>query len=267
MAHLSAGMSNHSSPISPPPTPGVGAHGDKLHGGHLGGSPPKSHSSASSRHSSPRLPKDLSTAPTQVDHDATGLGVQQSSRVSSPDQIRPPFPMPNGLPAFGKDFNVKDAFPDHPMGSHDTNPGGSRSRPYAHVRSFHDDNKVRAYPRLSKPVELMRNSYDVVVIGSGYGGGIAASRMARTGQSVCLLERGHEKWPGEYPSGMRDSVSELHFSGNFAPGWSSGHGVEGGDPTGMYHLILGKGQNAVVCNGMFQDSIFEARRAKADTSV
>ena len=43
-------------------------------------------------------------------------------------------------------------------------------------------------------VELMRPAYDVVVIGSGYGGGVAASRMARGGQSVCLLELGREKW-------------------------------------------------------------------------
>jgi hypothetical protein len=50
------------------------------------------------------------------------------------------------------------------------------------------------FPRLSRPVELMRPSYDVVVIGSGYGGAVAASRMARGRQSVCLLELGREKW-------------------------------------------------------------------------
>ncbi len=52
----------------------------------------------------------------------------------------------------------------------------------------------KIFPRLSIPVELMKHQYDVVVIGSGYGGGVAASRMARGGQSVCLLELGKEKW-------------------------------------------------------------------------
>ena len=52
----------------------------------------------------------------------------------------------------------------------------------------------KKFPRLSIPVELMKHQYDVVVIGSGYGGGVAASRMARGGQSVCLLELGKEKW-------------------------------------------------------------------------
>ena len=52
----------------------------------------------------------------------------------------------------------------------------------------------KIFPRLSISVELMKHQYDVVVIGSGYGGGVAASRMARGGQSVCLLELGKEKW-------------------------------------------------------------------------
>lgn len=40
----------------------------------------------------------------------------------------------------------------------------------------------------------MRPEYDVVVIGSGYGGGVAASRFARAGKSVAILELGLEKW-------------------------------------------------------------------------
>lgn len=95
----------------------------------------------------------------------------------------------------------------------------------------------------------MRHSYDTVVIGSGYGGGVAASRMARAGKHVCVLERGKERWPGEYPVSAGDALKQLHVSGEFSPKWLPGIPVDGGDPTGMYHLILGKGQNAVVGNG------------------
>ena len=49
-------------------------------------------------------------------------------------------------------------------------------------------------PRISRPVELLGLEYDAVVIGSGYGGAVAASRMARAGQKVCVLELGREKW-------------------------------------------------------------------------
>lgn len=120
----------------------------------------------------------------------------------------------------------------------------------AKVRASTADDHLDEHPRISKPVELLRNEYDVVVIGSGYGGGVAASRMARTGQSVCVLERGRERWPGEYPEKTVDALKEMHVSGTFAPHWFRGKMVEGGDPTGMYHLIMGRGQNAVVCNGM-----------------
>lgn len=61
-------------------------------------------------------------------------------------------------------------------------------------------NAENKYPRISRPVELLRHTYDVVVIGSGYGGGIAASRMARAGQSVCVLERGKERWRRCFPA-------------------------------------------------------------------
>jgi len=50
------------------------------------------------------------------------------------------------------------------------------------------------FPRLSRPVPLMRPEYDIVIIGSGYGAGVAASRMARTGKTVAVLELGEEKW-------------------------------------------------------------------------
>lgn len=128
--------------------------------------------------------------------------------------------------------------------------GGPRGRTHAKIRTYADDARSRQFPRISKQVELMRGSYDVVVIGSGYGGAVAASRMARAGQRVCLLERGEEKWPGEYPVTTAEAVAELHTSGQVAPGlFFPATAVEAGKPTGMYHLIFGRGQNAVVCNG------------------
>ena len=55
---------------------------------------------------------------------------------------------------------------------------------------------------LSTPIGDLQSSYGVVVVGSGYGGAIAACQMARTAVtkgapdkpafSVCLLERGLE---------------------------------------------------------------------------
>ena len=44
-------------------------------------------------------------------------------------------------------------------------------------------------PRLASPFETLGSHYDAVVVGSGYGASIAASRLARAGQRVCVLER------------------------------------------------------------------------------
>lgn len=56
---------------------------------------------------------------------------------------------------------------------------------------------------------IKRSHYPVVVIGSGYGGAIAASRLARAGQAVCLLERGREFAPGEFPDTEPEALAEV----------------------------------------------------------
>lgn len=49
---------------------------------------------------------------------------------------------------------------------------------------------------LSTPWEQRKNAYDIVVIGSGYGGAITAARLAAADlnpkPSICILERGKE---------------------------------------------------------------------------
>jgi cholesterol oxidase len=51
---------------------------------------------------------------------------------------------------------------------------------------------------LVNPISDLRDSYGVVVIGSGYGGAILAARLAQ-GRSLCILERGREWIPGTFP--------------------------------------------------------------------
>lgn len=63
--------------------------------------------------------------------------------------------------------------------------------------------------RVTTPIEDIDDSYDVVVVGTGYGGAIAASRMARAGRRVCVLERGVELQPGEYPDTELEAVGSM----------------------------------------------------------
>ena len=66
-----------------------------------------------------------------------------------------------------------------------------------------------AFPKLSLDRASIKPRYDVVVVGSGYGGSIAASRCARAGQAVCVLERGKEWRPGEFPELLRHASKEI----------------------------------------------------------
>jgi len=65
-----------------------------------------------------------------------------------------------------------------------------------------------------------KKSYDVVVVGSGYGGAITAARIATADlpakPTVCVLERGKEWWPGNnpFPDTLRDVTSEFHSALN-----------------------------------------------------
>ncbi|MBU8895156.1 GMC family oxidoreductase N-terminal domain-containing protein [Corallococcus sp. M34] len=51
--------------------------------------------------------------------------------------------------------------------------------------------------------------YDVVVVGSGFGGSISALRLAQAGKSVAVLERGRRYPPGQFPRDVTQADSLL----------------------------------------------------------
>ncbi len=103
--------------------------------------------------------------------------------------------------------------------------------------------------RLSSSVQAMKPHYTAVVIGSGYGGGIAASRLARARQSVCVLERGREYQPGEYPNTAAEVTREIQA-----------HLPEGdiGSRTGLYDFHVHKDINVLVGCGLGGTSLINA---------
>ncbi|KAF9434808.1 hypothetical protein BGZ76_007377 [Entomortierella beljakovae] len=107
-------------------------------------------------------------------------------------------------------------------------------------------------PRIGLPLTKLKSHYDVVVVGSGYGASIAASRLARAGKRVCILERGEERWPGEYPEDTLKAASEIQFNGE--------HGHEG-KRTGLYEVHKNKDQWAFVACGLGGTSLLNANTA------
>jgi len=71
--------------------------------------------------------------------------------------------------------------------------------------------------RLARPLTEMRPRYDVVVVGSGYGGGVAACRAAEHGRTVCVLERGREHHPGDFPSSFQDALNQMRITRHGRP--------------------------------------------------
>ncbi len=55
----------------------------------------------------------------------------------------------------------------------------------------------------------MRQTYDAIVVGSGFGGGIAACRLAESGKRVCVLERGRRFGPEDFPDDPGEAPSLL----------------------------------------------------------
>ena len=106
--------------------------------------------------------------------------------------------------------------------------------------------------RIATPISEIKEHYDVIVIGSGYGGGIAASRLSRAGKQVCLLERGREIQPGEYPNTMIAATEELQV-----------HDPDGhiGSRTGLFDLHVNAQQNVVVGCGLGGTSLINANVA------
>ena len=86
--------------------------------------------------------------------------------------------------------------------------------------------------KLSMSLAKLQPRYDAVVIGSGYGGAIAAATLARArrdGQplQVALLERGEEIATGQFPDDVLSATSEFQID---HPGGSVG------DTNGLYHV-------------------------------
>jgi cholesterol oxidase len=101
----------------------------------------------------------------------------------------------------------------------------------------------------TKTVHQAMPAYDAVVIGSGYGGGVAASRLARMGLRLALLEQGRLWRPGDFPITGKARLKALRLTGR-APTL--------GDPAGLYYLSVGKGLTVFGACGLGGGSLINA---------
>jgi cholesterol oxidase len=99
------------------------------------------------------------------------------------------------------------------------------------------------------PLGLQRPHYDVVVVGSGYGGAVTAARLAQGGLNVCLLERGRELQPGDYPDTLLKASREFQLDTPAGTHFS---------PTALYDFRLNPDLNVFVGCGLGGTSLINA---------
>lgn len=102
---------------------------------------------------------------------------------------------------------------------------------------------------LSRTLEHVRDRYDVIVVGSGYGGGVAASRLSRAGKKVAVLERGREVLAGGFPSRFPDLKNEMQVSGKK---------LRTGPSSALYDVRLGDDMHVLVGCGLGGGSLINA---------
>jgi cholesterol oxidase len=102
---------------------------------------------------------------------------------------------------------------------------------------------------LSRSLEFAGDRYDVIVVGSGYGGGVAASRLARAGKSVAVLERGREVLTGSFPSRFSDLKNEMQVTGKR---------LRTGPSSALFDVRLGEDMHVLVSCGLGGGSLINA---------
>ncbi|OBZ84131.1 Long-chain-alcohol oxidase FAO2 [Choanephora cucurbitarum] len=86
---------------------------------------------------------------------------------------------------------------------------------------FDQDQKYENVPprfQMLTPDEITDNmEYDVIVIGSGAGGGVVASQLAKSGKSVLVIEKGAYHHESEFVATEADAFANLYEHGGFTP--------------------------------------------------
>ncbi|XP_058087469.1 uncharacterized protein LOC131234548 [Magnolia sinica] len=108
-----------------------------------------------------------------------------------------------------------------------------------------------------------RDGYDAVVVGSGYGGSVAACRMSMAGMKVCLIEKGRRWEAQDFPTNSFQIISTVRMENR---NW----GISFGPKDGLFQIheqgdslagtVCGLGGGSLVNAGVMVSTPVRARR-------
>ena len=114
------------------------------------------------------------------------------------------------------------------------------------------------FEELAADPKKLKTLFDVVIVGSGYGGAVAAAELAgcrdkKSGQplTVCVLERGSEYLEGMFPSRLADLAGHVRFN-------TSARAKPRGMREGLFDIRVGPDVSALVANGLGGGSLINA---------
>ncbi|MEJ2602228.1 MAG: alpha/beta fold hydrolase [Gammaproteobacteria bacterium] len=111
----------------------------------------------------------------------------------------------------------------------------------------------RGFEQLARSAADESPVFDVLVVGSGYGGAIAAATLSRYGKidgggnivplDICVLERGNEYLPGAFPANSTELAGHVRFGRN---------------RSGLFDFRPGPDVSTLVANGLGGGSLINA---------
>ena len=105
--------------------------------------------------------------------------------------------------------------------------------------------------------------FDVIIVGSGYGGATAASELSKTVDahgkrpSIAILERGSERLPGSFPEKMSDVPDDFRLY-RYNQQDDDKNPVVQGQSTGLFDIRVGNGTSTLLANGLGGGSLINA---------
>lgn len=97
--------------------------------------------------------------------------------------------------------------------------------------------------KMSSDIGDLKSHYTAIVVGSGYGASVMAARLSSKFKDICVLERGKEWHPGDFPSTPSDLAGKVKTKL---------------DPLGLIDMARGKDIDIICANGLGGTSLINA---------